>query len=41
MRNAEFWRTHRDMWEYSFKARFTDEQLQALEGLSPIPSYFA
>lgn len=38
---VEFWRTHRDQWEYSFKERFTDAQIDALNDLSPIPSYFA
>ena len=37
---AEFLRTHKEEWE-SFKERFTEEQLDALNSVQSAPTYFA
>eukprot|EP00004_Rigifila_ramosa_P022879 TRINITY_DN6345_c0_g1_i1.p1 TRINITY_DN6345_c0_g1~~TRINITY_DN6345_c0_g1_i1.p1 ORF type:complete len:1718 (+),score=384.96 TRINITY_DN6345_c0_g1_i1:405-5156(+) len=38
---AEFWRTHKDMWDVEFRELFTPEQVDAITSIVPAPAYYA
>ena len=37
----EFFRTHQEGWDFSHRAAFTDDQLDALDTYKGRPTYFA